>query len=515
MADFGSLAPDVEGMPGGYAPQSSDPTADMLRRLLFMRSGMAQMPAQIPQEAPQPQPSRAAGIRSLLPLFTSMGGAQAVVDNPATVLSVAGGLPGQIMGAAMENQDLSNQRGMSPMGAPRSRPAPAPAAAVEGPSLDSLMDQKKSLAEQRASLDRQRATAVADRDMELRGGKDASGRPVQGGRGRNYDAKQAEVTRLTGEMTSIDSGLERLDGMITGATKRMSPEYQMQQQKVREAEGVREQMLGEVRKPFHEEFPTWSKVQAFAPAAAGALTMGGQAAINALGNRFKVGKWKDVIEAAGKESGEARKLNADISAGYSKQFAAPKKPSAWDNVKPYGAAATLGGAEGAALTNAPEVYNAFLPPLNQERQAYEEYLKRLPADHPERARVQEMIAGMPERNPYREAAMDYFSSPAVLTRTLVGAAEGAGGAMAGKTVGGMLEPSLPRAEAEALAKSMRRRQAPAATVSVAPAKTKTKEGSAKSMRKFDNQGNPINRGDELYPGGSGGPAPYGLLNAPP
>lgn len=372
------------------------------------------------------------------------------VSNPSNVVSLMG-LPGQIMGGAMENKsDLSDTRGMSPVGSPRARPQPAPAA-PQGPSLDQLMEQKTSLNQQRQSLNQQRATAVADRDMELRGGRDASGRPVQGGRGRNYDAKEAEVTRLTNEMATLDGGMSRLDAMITDANKRLSPEYQMQQQKVQEAEGVREQMLSEARKPFHEEFPTWSKVQAFAPAVAGALTMGGQAAVTAIGNRLKVGKWKDAIDAANNaKSAKARTRNADISEGYNTNVFPPNAST----IKPYGAAATLGGLEGGALTNAPEVYNAFLPPLNQERQAYEEYLKRLPADHPERARVQELIASMPERNPYREAALDYFQSPAVAVRTGVGVLEGIGGAAAGKTLGGLLEPSLPRAEADALLKYM-------------------------------------------------------------
>lgn len=431
------------------------------------------------------------------------------VSNPANVVSLFG-LPGQIMGGAMENRsDLSDARGLSQLGTPRAR-AEAPPTEPEGPSLDALMEQKKMLGQQRQSLDQQRATAVADRDMELRGGKDARGRDVQGGRGKNYTAKEAEVARLTSEMTNLDSGLDRLDGMITDATKRTTPEYKMNAQKVREAEGVRGQMLSEARKPFHEEFPTWSKVQAFAPATAGALMMGGQAAVTALGNRFKVGRWKDAIEAANATEGNARKLNADISAGYSKQFATPKNQSA---LKPYGPAAAEGGLAGLALTNAPEVYNAFLPPLNQERQAYEEYLKRLPADHPERERAQSIISGMSETNPYRDQAMQYFTSPAVLTRTLVGIGEGVGGALAGKRAGGMLEPSLPTAEAAALAKSMNRRTPKAATAVEAQTKT---TGSAKSMRKFDNQGNPINRGEDLSDILNSGPmrAPPGRLMQP-
>lgn len=427
---------------------------------LALQSGLYGTP---PQRLAAPEPDLSQPYRELRSLkspartmppmppgMTAAETGRAIADNPAAVVSMLG-LPGQIVGGAMANaSDRSDMRGMSPIGAPRQHQPPAPV--PQGPNLDQLMEQKKSLNEQRQSLNQQRATAVADRDMELRGGKDARGREVQGGRGRNYDAKEAEVTRLTNEMRTLDESLSRADGMITEANKRLSPEYQMNQQKVREAEGVREQMLSEASKPFHEEYPGWSKFQAFTPFTAGALTIGAKTAIDAIGNRFKVGKWKDAIDAANNsKSIKARTTGANVSEGYNTNVFPPNASA----FKPYGAAATLGGLEGGALANAPEAYNLFLPPLNQERAAYEEYLKRLPVDHPERARVQEMIDKMPERNPYREAAKDHFLSPSVAVRTGVGIMEGVGGAMTGKTVGGLLEPSLPRAEADALAKAVR------------------------------------------------------------
>lgn len=512
MADFGSLYPEEMPAQQGQGP---DPTADILRRLLFMRSGQVQAPPDTPEMTralpgyEQRSPNELAALRTrrgvespartlapMPPSMTASETGEAVYNHPEAAVSMFG-LPGQIVGAAMANtSDRSDARGMSPMGAPRQR---APIDAPAGLSLDQLMGQKQSLNEQRASLDRQRATAVADRDMELRGGKDASGRVVQGGRGKNYGAKEAEVARLTDEMTALDSGMSRLDGMITEANKRLSPEYQMNQQKAREAEGVREQMLSEARKPFHEEFPGWSKVQAFAPAAAGALTMGAQATINALRNRFKVGKWEEAIKAANSpKASAARTRGADVSEGYNTNVF-PREASA---IKPYGAAATLGGAEGAMLANAPEAYNLFLPPLNQERQAYEEYLKRLPADHPERARIEEMIAKMPAKNPYREAAVDHFASPAVAVRTLVGGMEGAGGALAGKTVGGLLEPSLPRAEADALAKSVREAAEKAA---------KKKPASAPRQIAAPAPGSPPLTVDAVRARNG---VPYGMLNVP-
>jgi hypothetical protein len=95
-----------------------------------------------------------------------------------------------------------------------------------------------------------------------------------------------------------------------------------------------------------------------------------------------------------------------------------------------------------------------LPSENPNRRAWEQYRNTLPMDHPDRERAQAIIDSLPERNPAQQRGQEALTDwPRLATRTAIGVAEGAGGAMAGKTLGGLGGPKegdLPRAETQAI-----------------------------------------------------------------
>jgi hypothetical protein len=315
-----------------------------------------------------------------------------------------------------------------------------------GKQLDTALEQRKS-------LDQQRAIAVADRDAELRGtgGKTA-------GRGPVYNAKDAEVARLSGEM-------ERLDATIADLRKRSSPEYAAYMAKIREAEAVRQDILDSSRKPFEQAHPDWASRQWLIPGSVAALTaiaLRAPGTVSALG---QAGRWWGAIRAARDVAASpAARADARILAERLEQEMPAKT---WqDTFKAYATPALIGSTEGAALSNTPEFYNLFLPPKNPERLAYEEYMKRLPDGAPEIARTVELLKTLPEDNPARKAALAHFGDikPAIV-RAVSGAGEGFVGAFSGTTlskVPGPYEAGLPRAETRALidAAAARRRLPP-------------------------------------------------------
>jgi hypothetical protein len=100
-----------------------------------------------------------------------------------------------------------------------------PEAGAPAPTAERARDTEmlRELLLQRRSLDKQRATAVEERDAQLKG---SGGRKA--GRGPVYDAKEKEVSRLTDEMGA-------LDGTIADIRNRLSPEYQMKIEEQRKA----------------------------------------------------------------------------------------------------------------------------------------------------------------------------------------------------------------------------------------------------------------------------------------
>lgn len=221
--------------------------------------------------------------------------------------------------------------------------------------------------------------------------------------------------------------------------------------RVQEAEGVRQSMLDSARKPFDETFPNWARVQPFLPAAVGTATALPATLLASIATRGAAGRWRNAV-ASGENAATPSALAA--AAGKAEAFAneMPKlNPKSF--ASSYAAPAVVGGLEGAAITNAPEAYNAFLPSENPERKAYEEYIKRLPADSNEARHAKTILDSLPTTQPARTAALDYFGSSAFPTRTGVGAMEGLGGALFGTTMGKLAAPAekaLPRAETKAL-----------------------------------------------------------------
>ena len=333
-------------------------------------------------------------------------------------------------------------------------------------ALNSLMEQKKQAQAQRASLDDQRAIAARDAELQLKGGPGV----LKPGRGPIYSALQKKVDDARAEIATIDAGIARIDNLIEEENRRRSPEYQRGQKKITEAEGVREKLLSGRRRPYQDVAPEWAQnFQAFAPATVAGVTSLLTGAIDAIKNRSSAKAWRKAI-AAGLEARagtKARDQATKTSEAFSREFPEPKGIGE-KFAAPYGKAAALGGFEGGAVTNLPDVYNAFLPALNQEQQAYVEYLKLLPQDAPERKQAEEIVQNMPSTTPARDAALAYFGSSAMPVRTGVGVMEGIGGALVGKSLSNMLEPKFPRAEAAGFSEVVRQ-----AAIRAAEAKKRT------------------------------------------
>lgn len=377
-----------------------------------------------------------------------------VAANPADYVQTLGapGFGASLVMRAKDSADRSGQRGQLPLGSPRKREdaaIPDAAQPTAGPEpaappadvLGKLLDQKTSLQAEIA-----RATAERDAQAKIGGAKS---------RGPKWQAAVDTANGLISQMGDLDAQIKASQDERAGQAAERKKQAFASDPKTIEAENVRSEMLGNRRLPFHEKFPNASDVWSFVPGATAAGVHGGMELVKALKNRTAAGRWMDAIETATAKGGSAatKARMGDISAGYAKEF---PKVDGLGAFKPYGVAAGAGALEGAALSNVPELYDSFAPGMNQERQAYEEYLKRLPADHPERGRIQDMIDKMPTSNPIKDAAIAHFLSPAFPTRAAEGALEGMTGATTGKALAGLAQPTLPRAEAAALAKELKR-----------------------------------------------------------
>jgi hypothetical protein len=346
--------------------------------------------------------------------------------------------------------------------------AVASQATADKTAMADAAKQLETALEQRKSLDQQRSIATAERDAELRGqaGKTA-------GRGKNYQAKEAEISRLSSEM-------ERLDATISDLRRRSSPEYAAYVAKVREVEQARQDILDKSRKPFEEAHPDWAARQWTIPAVLGGITAmalrfkGG----GPISERLQGGRWWDAVKLAGDATqSPAARTQARLLA---EELEAAMPAKTWKAIAgSYAAPAALGTVEGAFASNTPEFYNLFLPPENPERKAYEEYIKRLPDGHPEIARTAELLKSIPADNPARRAAQEHFLQlkPALL-RSIEGAGEGAVAGMFVNTGVKALAPAesgLPRPETRALLEGAARRAA-----SRAPSPTPLGPGSGPS-----------------------------------
>lgn len=265
--------------------------------------------------------------------------------------------------------------------------------------------------------------------------------------------------RQDAEMQKLIAEGERIDEQIAQATRESSPEYVAGRDKMNEAEATRQQMLDSERKGWGHDTGTQgiSEYWSAAPFAAGLGTAALMRVPSGLSKQFQKGRWWKAVDQA--ERGKD-KVTRGLGLAKADEFekAIPVQTGA-DFAKSYIAPGLLGGAEGAALSNVPEAWNTFLPKENQEKAAYEEYLKRMPADFPEgQADVDKATAhvkSLPDTNPTRDRAMRHFNEGDWKTRAGVGATEGLGGGLVGNTLSKPFAPfesSYPRPETRALLK---------------------------------------------------------------
>ena len=132
-----------------------------------------------------------------------------------------------------------------------------------------------------------------------------------------------------------------------------------------------------------------------------------------------------------KTGGLASVLAGGVFGAGSRLASGPGKTTAGSIAKDYVMPATLGGAAGAGMYNAPLAYNAFgTEPDNPKKRAYEARGEALPPDHPRRQEFLDYAKTLPEGNPVQTAAEDAFHK-GLGKRSLVGALEGAGGGLLG------------------------------------------------------------------------------------
>ncbi len=132
-----------------------------------------------------------------------------------------------------------------------------------------------------------------------------------------------------------------------------------------------------------------------------------------------------------KTGGLASVLAGGVFGAGSRLASGPGKTTAGSIAKDYVMPATLGGAAGAGMYNAPLAYNAFgTEPDNPKKRAYEARGEALPPDHPRRQEFLDYAKTLPEGNPVQTAAEDAFYK-GLGKRSLVGALEGAGGGLLG------------------------------------------------------------------------------------
>lgn len=459
---------------------------------LFLRAAMAQAPQG--QQFPDAPPSRAdAAYEQSLARWHGLG--EAAKNDPASVVGMFG-MPGAAAETVLRAKDASDRRpqmGMMPLGAPRKREdasipeAAQPTAGQEPPAPPA--DVLPVLLQQKTELQKQIDAASKARDLEAKSGS-----------GPKWQAAVNTANGLIEKMKALDDQIGSSQAERTAASAAAKRQAFASDPKTIEAENVRSEMLANRTKPFRDAAPEWLlNAMPWGPAVVAAGTHAAMNAVDVAKNRTAAGKWAGAIEAADKAKKiETKSKFGDISAGYAKEY---PKEGGLAAFKPYGYAMGAGALEGGAVANSPEMYDWWRQPdLNPERAAYEEYLKRLPADHPERQRVQGMINAMPQGNPIKEAAANHFLNGGVWARLGTGAYEGAAGATLGKGITGTFNPTFPRPEASALAKELRKMEATKKAADAAKAEKASAKAASKELAQ------PAISGEILPPGGGAGAA---------
>lgn len=421
------------------------------------------------QDAP---PSRQdAAVEQSLARWNALGTHAA--NNPAGVAENFGlpGLAAATVLRAKDASDRSGQRGMLPLGSPRKQDAAIPdtAQVTAGQEPAPQADILGQLMTQKSALQAEISGATKERDAQ-----------AKSGRGPKWQSSVDTANALIGKMDALDAQIANEQKQRSDLARQNSPEYQRMIGEGDKAATARDTALANKRQSYEEFMPqSVQNLQAWLPMATAAGIHGVKEAVNVVKNNTAAGKWVGAIDAANATKKVADKAKfGDLSAAYAKEYPAAQGLARF---KPYGVAAAAGAGEGAVLSNTPEIYNSFLPAVNQERTAWQQYLDALPADHPDRARAEKLLAGMPEKNPIKEAAIEHLLSRASLARGAEGAMEGAIGATTAKTLVGSLNPTFPRPEAVALAKELRgadkaKKAADAAKAEKAAAKAATLEG---------------------------------------
>lgn len=224
-----------------------------------------------------------------------------------------------------------------------------------------------------------------------------------------------------------------------------------------EAVAARDRILNDAPQPFDRAFPNLSAAVPFLPIALGAGTGLALSLPRALGERSALQAWNTAINNAGRTtSPRIRSQMIDEAAAAERNWPVA---TTRDKLGSYAFPMGLSAVEGAFVPNLPHAYNAIRQPEeNPQRQALQEYYRRLPENHPERQRTLDLLnnaAVVPHGNPTLENARLYFSDwqNRALPRSLAGAGEAMGAAIPGVTLGNMFRPyerALPRAQTEAL-----------------------------------------------------------------
>lgn len=260
---------------------------------------------------------------------------------------------------------------------------------------------------------------------------------------RKAELQRKIDTGTWGNRTARQEAIRELDGLRRIETEFAMRDNALRQQQeadrraadekvVGDARTERDRMLADSWKPFHEQFPRAQAVMPWLPFMTGAALQIPGAIAEARGAR---GTRNKLAELVGQTHAWSKPSQIQEAATLGRTML-DEFPKGWQQkAAQYGMPVGIGSLEGAAMVNAPDVYNALGPGVNPERAAWQEYIKRLPEGHPERTRAEALLGSMPQANPYREAALDYFTSPGrVATRTGIGALEGGVGAGAVKTL---------------------------------------------------------------------------------
>lgn len=288
----------------------------------------------------------------------------------------------------------------------------------------------------RSKLIAQRDKAQAELDLQVKGGT-KDGKRVSAGRGVDYTRAADTITSLTAQVNDLNTEIKK-------EQQRRDPVYKQQVAKMDAAETGLKKDLDEAPKSFYNEHPTLAKWWNIAPIAVAGVTAALAQGADVIGSRFGARQWRKALDAAAAPGAtlQTERISRDVSNRIAQRGRfSPDRSEGWK----YGALGTIGALEGMGVSNFPAYYDSNLPHSNPRRDAYLEFIKRLPAGEvgdAEKAKAEGIIKEMPEKNPDRAGAMEYFNSPlSVILRTGLGGIEGAGTALGMTKVVGAAGPS--------------------------------------------------------------------------